>query len=450
MKASSKFIELYNLLFAFICFGAMAASLSYTFRLVRGHYHWFTLSDENAIFFFLGAILILLALLTGIIYALGPVGASPSELFWRYPGIAKLSRSPWKVFAIWGALALWGLLAVLLATILAPFSVTWLVGAASLTLILGLVLVQWGVAVQVTEHRGRFTAWGILAGLLGVGINFITTLKPALVQNHPQPVVWLVGAVLALALMGALTDSLRASKEPMTWEKSTRGNARRAVLLHALSSISHPEGYRFYGSTRTRLQEIRSTKPAVISALAALDSTPVMLVILALSLPLGIFFSTVYGSIGAGLTTVIGCWLLALLFRWHAREWTAHPSLRTWLGAPALPTLLGFCTGPVLMSFTYTLSMMLIFALPWHMPLTALLMALFIAMGETNPATHINYDLTITTIEGLHIPIEPFIMILKHLGLIIVLALLMNTTPLFSLGFLTLATAHRINQHRSA
>ena len=106
----------------------------------------------------------------------------------------------------------------------------------------------------------------------------------------------------------------------MCWSKLSRktaGAARRSLVLTALSAVGSPDGYKFYGVTRRVLQaRFRSIRPAVISLLAALDSIFIMLAILALSVPLGIFFATSFGTFGAGVTLAVGAWLIALLFRW--------------------------------------------------------------------------------------------------------------------------------------
>ena len=81
---SEQFTDLYTYALAFLCFIAIATSMSFSFRSVRGSYGGFTLDNSNAVFFFMGALLICCSLLCAVIRALGPVGYSAGELFWRF------------------------------------------------------------------------------------------------------------------------------------------------------------------------------------------------------------------------------------------------------------------------------------------------------------------------------------------------------------------------------
>lgn len=105
-----RFIEAYNFFFTLICYGAIAASICFTFRNVRGSYRWFTLTDQNATLFFAGACLILSAVFFAILRVLGPVGHSSANIFWRFPGVVGLPKNPWRVTAVLIALIVWGLL----------------------------------------------------------------------------------------------------------------------------------------------------------------------------------------------------------------------------------------------------------------------------------------------------------------------------------------------------
>lgn len=54
-----------------------------------------------------------------------------------------------------------------------------------------------------------------------------------------------------------------------------------------------------------------------------------------------------------------------------------------------------------------------------QLALGGLLFGLAIALGEANPPTQFNYDLTFTTIEGLTVPLEPIIAAVKTVGLLV-------------------------------
>lgn len=448
MKLTDRLMDYYNMVFYILCFGAIAASISYTFRMVRGSYQGYTLSDTNAVHFFFGALLIASALFAGVLRVLGPVAFSSAFLFWRYTGRPTIPRNPWASSTLWIALLIWGLLTVLLATILAPFSTTWLLGAAGTGILFGLVLTQWAAALQVLKTTYTHTLWCLLTAASGIALTVLTTLNPASTQANPALSWGILLALISLALLLTLTDTLRARKKPLTWEEATGADGRRALLLSALTSIGTPDGYRYYGSRNRRLQEkYKSITPTIISLTATLDSLHLALASLALSLPLGIFFATSYSHLGAGITAITGAWLIAILYRWHAREWTAQTSLRSWLGAPRLRTLLGFTAGPILASILYSAGMTLLFSLPWWLPATAALLSFYLALGSPKPPTHFNYDLTITTPDGLLLPIEPFIMIGGQLFLIALIAFLLYLGPTICLIFLTCMVSYNLASH---
>lgn len=448
MRLSERLMEYYTYLFYVLCFGAIAASISYTFRSVRGSYGVFSLADSNAVYFFFGAMLIASALFAAVACSLGPVGMSASQLFWRYPARAHLPRNPWNSAVIWGAVILWALLAVLLATILAPFSITWLVGAASVAVLFGIVLVQWTLASQLSGRNFVLNTWAVTTALAGIAITVWATTSQAISSDAGTWVMALTIGLAGIGLLAAMTQNLTQLKTPLTWEKAVSGAARRSLVLNALSAVGSPDGYKFYGVTRRTLQaKFRSISPAVISLLAALDSILIMLAVLALSVPLGIFFATSFGTFGVGVTLAVGAWLIALLFRWHAREWTAQASLRTWLGAPSLRTLVGFCAGPALMTTLYVLGVTLVFGLPWHLALVGLFLGFYVALGEVNPPTQISYDLTVTTAEGIMIPVEPAIMVGKNLVLIVVVAVALYIGALVPVLGLAVLIVWRLLSH---
>ena len=120
-----------------------------------------------------------------------------------------------------------------------------------------------------------------------------------------------------------------------------------------------------------------------------------------------------------GAAIALGTWVVASFYRWLTREWASHQALRQWLGAPYFRTLLGFASGSGVATAVYVLTMALVFQLPLQLALGGLLFGLAIALGEVNPPTQFNYDLTFTTIEGLTVPLEPIIAAVKTVGLLV-------------------------------
>lgn len=420
-KGRERFYDAYTYIFTAIYFLAMAGLTSYALREVRGSYLAFTLEDAQALPFFCGAVLIVAAGFVWLLHTLGPIAHSPSELFWRYSGPALPTGNPWRRLETWLVLCAWATLSVLLATVFAPLSTLWLVGAATSTILFGAILIQGCATAQLLARPQPLLVWACTCLLTGLALVFTATLGlPLPAGIHPTTLA--LGALALMALLGALgslTLNLLARHTRLEWSSAVSAYARSLTLLHALRNIGGTDGYRYFGSHNTRIRStITSSSPATLSLAALADSLLPLTLITLTSLPFAIFFGVGYGPIGPAAVTSIGALATASFYRWLAREWSTHRPLRQWTGAPYLPTLLGFTLGPALATGTYILLMALIFQLtPWALA-AGLLFGAAIALGEVNPPTHYNYDLTFTSIEGLSVPIEPVIGLLKTLLLI--------------------------------
>ncbi|GGH61825.1 hypothetical protein GCM10007359_11400 [Rothia aerolata] len=143
---------------------------------------------------------------------------------------------------------------------------------------------------------------------------------------------------------------------------------------------------------------------------------------------------------GAGLAVICGCWMVATLNRWLAREWIAQRSVRAWIGGSYLRQLVGFALGPAVATCLYSLAMAFVFAIPLHITALAFLMGLSVSLGDSEPQSGIEYDLTITTAEGIVIPLQ-YVTLVVSLTVVLgvhVVALLLPPVVgvLLALGFL--------------
>lgn len=417
---SEQFTDLYTYALAFLCFIAIATSMSFSFRSVRGSYGGFTLDNSNAVFFFMGALLICCSLLCAVIRALGPVGYSAGELFWRFPGIGRLPKNPWKALPIWGAVITWALLAVLLATIFAPLSTAWLIGTVVGAILYGLILILGLLGAQVLNATRLFAVWAVLCSLSGTFITFCATTT---ISSPAQALAITMSASLLLG-SGALLSIVFAGvalRRPLSVPAVLSANGRRTVFLAALTNLGTPQGYTYFGSPwRFLRRRLTSSRPVVISLAGAADSWGILGGIFVFVLPLGIFLSVAWGSMGAVLMVIVGCWFTATLMRWLCREWTAQRSLRSWIGGSYVAQLMGFSVGPAAACALLTFVWVLVFSLPLYTILIAFLMGAAVAWGDSNPSKSVNYDLTITTAEGILIPFELMAVVLGfvlHVGL---------------------------------
>lgn len=413
-----RFVEVYNSFFYVAVFFAIAATMAYGLRNVRGTYLYFTLTDQQALPFFAGALLISSAAFACILYLLGPVAYSSSDLFWRFTGRLPV-RNLWRRTDSWAVLASWGLVSTLLATIFAPFSAAWLVGTALATLLFGAVLMQGALGCQLLGRKLPLLLWAAGAFTLGVVVVLLTTTSlGAGVRLNLVP--FLSGGWVLAAIVGSLALALRTARTPLEWRAATAAYGRSSTLLYALHNVGGPDGYRYYGSESSRTRRRLSSASAVRLSLAALADSLLPLILTALvSLPFAIFLGVGFGALGAGAAIALGTWAVASFYRWLTREWASHQALRQWLGAPYFRTLLGFASGSGVATAVYVLTMALVFQLPLQLALGGLLFGLAIALGEVNPPTQFNYDLTVTTIEGLTVPLEPIIAAAKTVGLLV-------------------------------
>lgn len=415
---AERFIDTYNAFFYALVFFAVAGTLAYGLREVRGSYLYFTLNDEEALPFFSGALLIASAGFACMLYVLGPVAYSPSELFWRFTG-RQPGRNLWRRTENWAVLALWGLVATLLATVFTPFSATWLVGTAAGTALFGAVLMQGALACQLLGRKLPLLFWATTALILGVGLVLLVTTPLGQGLNLGTLAPLLAGSWVLLAVTGSLVLIAATVRTPLEWVASVAAYGRSALLLHALRNVGGIEGYRYYGSANTRIRRrVRSASAVRLSLAALADSLLPLLLSALLTLPLAIFLGVGFGATGTGAAIALGTWAVASFYRWLTREWATHQALRQWVGAPYFRTLLGFALAPGLATGLYVLTMALIFHLPLQIALAGLFFGLAIALGEVNPPTHYTYELTVTTIEGLTVPLEPIIGTLKTLVLL--------------------------------
>ncbi len=244
-----RFIEAYNFFFTLICYGAIAASICFTFRNVRGSYRWFTLTDQNATLFFAGSCLILSAVFFAVLRALGPVGHSSANIFWRFPGVVGLPKNPWRVTAVLVALIVWGLLGVLLATVFAPLSLGWLLGTSALLTLFGVFLVSGAQGSQLLKGSRPLDFWAVCACLTGSGFTVLATAFPQSAMAS-DGIVWGTGTLLAVGTGLCLWLALAGKKKVLEPSEAISAHGRASVLLASLSSVGSPQGYRFYGSSR--------------------------------------------------------------------------------------------------------------------------------------------------------------------------------------------------------
>ncbi|MDO4898297.1 MAG: hypothetical protein Q3965_03215 [Rothia sp. (in: high G+C Gram-positive bacteria)] len=418
---SERFVDAYNALFCFLVFLAIAAALAYSLRQVRGSYLYFILTDQQAFPFFAGALLICSAGFAAILYILGPVAYSPSDLFWRFSGDLPAHRL-WRRTETWVVLALWGLTATLLATVFAPFSTVWLVGTGVGTLIFGIILMQGALACQLLGRKMPVLLWSAVALALGTGLVLLATTPLGTDSNLELLAPTPAGAWVLCAVLGSLCLSFARVGIALEWKDAVTAYGRSSVLLYALRNVGGAEGYRYFGSSSVRYRRRVTSASAVKLSLAALaDSLLPLLLTFLVTLPFAIFLGVGFGAAGAGVVLALGSWATASFYRWLTREWAANQALRQWMGAPYLGTLLGFSVASALATGVYVLGMALIFQLPVHLVAAGLMFGFAIALGEVDPATQFNYDLTITTIEGLSVPIEPIAAVLKTLGLLVLM-----------------------------
>lgn len=426
---NSKFVEGYNFLFYVLTFGAIAASISYAFRNVRGAYGLYVLDDARAPIFFIGAFLTACALLVFILRTIGPVGFSAAEIFWKFSGQLQLPVSAWRSSLTWAVLVLWGLCVVLLATVFAPLSTVWMLGACACALVTAFMLVEWTRATQLTHRFHWVSLWATIIACVGIAITVIGTLH-SLPAVPLKPVIVLAVSCLSSGFMLMLRDYLMSRKQVMAWEDATQGSGRRAVLLGALSNVGAPHGYKYYGA-QGRSHSLTTVSFLHLSISSVLTTPVPLFGTIALSLPLGIFLGTSVGTLGVGIVVVAGCWVLGSAYRWLAREWSAQASLRLWIGGRYLLTLFYLCIGPGIMVLVYLIAIALIFSLPLSVALAGFLFGFFIAMGEPNPPAHFNYELAITTAEGLMIPVEPVKWLITNVAALVLagVALFAGATP---------------------
>lgn len=213
--------------------------------------------------------------------------------------------------------------------------------------------------------------------------------------------------MLVLGGMLSLFFVVRTWGKPLDGIVTTKSHARKTFLITALSNISSSESYKYYGSeNRFFRRRIKYSNPIITSLASILDSLASFAGILMVSAPFGIFLGTAFGLLGATSVAIIGAWVIITLYRWLVREWSAQPSLRSWLGGSYIQRAFEYAVGPAFASSMYVLAMALIFNLPLHAVYIAFIFGLTVSLGEPNPPTHINYDLVMTTPDGVIIQME--------------------------------------------
>ncbi|WP_237242764.1 hypothetical protein [Rothia nasimurium] len=399
----------YKVFFYLVFWLALAGSFSVSLRQVRGSYLYFTLEDFQAPGFFMGGLLIAGAGLVWLFYQLGPLAYSPAELFWRYSGLSYPSRNPWHFRAIWVALGIWALLSVMLATIFAPLSVTWLVGTALGAVAFGVLMLHGMAAAQLLGRLKFLLAWAGLAAVTGLLLLIATTTDSVISAN--VALIYCLGAlVLFLGILGTLVLVISAQNSPLERVAATQGFGRSTLLLYAVRNLSGAQGYRYYGGQRgTFRRKLVNSRSYLLSLAALADSLAPLVLTTLLSIPLGIFVGVGFGASGIGIVTIVGVWLIAFFYRWLPREWSAQLPLRQWLTAPYFSTLLGFIVGAGVATVIYAVAMTIIFQLPGIITGAALFFGIAVALGETDPLQEYDYSLVVALPSGLVVPVQPLV-----------------------------------------
>lgn len=452
---NDRFVDFYTYVLAFLSFLAIAASLSFAFRNVRGTFQNFMLDHSNAPLFFAGALLICCSLFSAIIYLIGPIGHSAGEIFWRFPGRGHLPKNPWKAMSIWGALVLWSLCTVLLATIFAPLSTLWLAGTATGAILYGIVLIFGALGAQVLNKTKLFHLWSTVSCLAGTFIIFFATTSVHADATNSNNIVLLLSSIaLALLAVGAGLSGVLAlisTRKPLNLPATMQADGRRSELLAALANIGSPQGFTYPGSShRFFRRRFTHASPIWISLASAFDSWQVFLAVFTFSLPFAIFLGIALGKTGAVIVLMIACWIIATLLRWLCREWTAQRSLRSWMGGSYLVQLLGFAVGPSIACALCAGVGALIFGLPMYIVLIAFIMGFTVSLGDESPPQQIHYDLVITTHEGVAIPIELFAVALTFFLMVGLHLLAVLAGPLVGISMSLLLLAVTLFQHYRA
>ncbi len=262
-----------------------------------------------------------------------------------------------------------------------------------------------------------------MTGVTGVFTTLVSTAV-SLSSGSRELSFYVASGIIIIGIILLVFLVVKALGKPVDGMAATKAHAQKNFLLAALSNFSSPAGYKYYGSTTNFFRrKITPCSPILTSLVSLLDNYFIFLYLLAFSIPLGIFFGIAFGLVGVGAITVLGAWTAATLYRWIVREWTAQPSLRAWLGGSYIKLALEYAVGPVLATCLYVVAMTLIFSLPLHAVVIACAFGLTVSLGEPNPPSHVDYDLVITTQDGVMIQIETakaFItnttIIISHLG----------------------------------
>lgn len=413
----------YTVIFYLAFFFALAGSLGYAQRSMRGSYLYFRLEDPQAPTFFLGAALMGAAGLVWALYALGPLAYSPAQLFWSYPGTKNPSPNIWKNPLLWGLLGAWSLLSFLLSVAFLPLSLAWIGGTFFLLLSLGFFLSQGAASCQLLGRSFPLHAWAGLALISGLVLSLEATIGFFPTSDVLGPYL-LGGGIFLLGICGSCLYSLAALKRPLEWTTAYSGYLRSTQFLYALYNLTGAEGYRYYGSSRRFLRgRLGSSSPSLLALAALGDSIFPIFLILVLTIPVAIFYGLGYGELGVCLVISLGVWALGFFYRWLAREWVASLPLRQWLVASYLPTLLGFSAGTVLATLLYLGAMSIIFQLPPTALLVGFCFGLATALGKPNPPRTFNYSNVLVLPSGLILPAEPLTEAFKLFGQLVLVGL---------------------------